>query len=167
MGFNNHNDNGELEEYQFRLDHVFPNSSEFYIKLPRKLFLPRPLRNKLQVGQEVQLRRISFGELKYSNAIEMLKRPLTWWTEQSGFETLLMAERLNEMAPLPPSNSDLIDPFFDVDQKRAIAAAIDDKRPFVTIYGLCDSGKTVVAAEVIRKVIFLYLCAENKSVLEP
>ena len=165
MGFNNQN--GELEEYQFRLDHVFPNSSAFDIILPGKLFLPRPLRNKLHVGQEVQLRRISFGELKYSNVIEILNRPITCWTEQSGFETLLMAERLNEMAPLPPSNSDLIDPFFDVDQKRAIAAAIDDKRPFVTIYGLCDSGKTVVAAEVIRKVIFLYLCAENKSMLEP
>ena len=148
------NQNGEWEEYQFSLAHITPNSSAFYIKLPQELFLPLSLRNKLHVGQEVQLRKISFGEIIYSNIIEMLNRPITWWTEQSGFETLLMAERIKEIAPLPPPSCDLIDPFFDADQKRAIAGAIDGKRPFVTIYGLCDTGKTIVAAEVIKMVNF-------------
>ena len=152
MGFNNQN--GECEEYQFSLCHVTPNSSAFYINLHHELFLPLSLRNKLHVGKDIQLRRISFGELIYSNAIEMLNRPITWWTEQSGFETLLMAERMKEMTPLPPPSCDLIDPFFDADQKRAIAGAIDGKRPFVTIYGLCDTGKTIVAAEVIKMVNF-------------
>ena len=151
MGFNNQND--EWEEYQFRLDHATPNSS-FYVRLPEELFLPSFLRNNLQIGQKMQLRRISLGEFKYSNVMEMLKRPLTWWTEQPGYETLLLTEKIKELASFPPPNCDLIDPFFDADQKRAIAAAIDDKRPFVTIYGLCDSGKTIIAAEVIRKVIF-------------
>ena len=100
----------------------------------------------------MQLRRISFGEKKYSNVIEVLNRPISWWTEKPGYETLLLTEKIKQMSPLPPPNCDLIDPFFDADQKKAIAAAIDDKRPFVTIYGLCDSGKTVVAAEVIKKV---------------
>ena len=150
MGFNNQND--EWEEYQFRLDHATPNSSAFYVRLPEELFLPSFLRNKLRVGQEMQLRRISFGEKKHSIVIEVLKQPISWWTEKPGYETLLLTEKIKEMAPLPPPNCDLIDPFFDADQKKAIAAAIDDKRPFVTIYGLCDSGKTVVAAEVIKKV---------------
>ena len=161
MGFNNQN--GEWEEYQFRLDHATPNSSAFYVRLPEELFLPSFLRNKLRVGQEMQLRRISFGEKKHSIVIEVLKQPISWWTEKPGYETLLLTEKIKKMAPLPPPNCDLIaplpppncdliDPFFDADQKKAIAAAIDDKRPFVTIYGLCDSGKTVVAAEVIKKV---------------
>ena len=150
MGFNNQN--GEWDEYQFRLDRVTSNTSAFYIRLPEELFLPSFLRNKLHNGQEMQLRRISFGEKKYSNVIKILKFPIKWWTEKPGYETLLLTEKIKEMATLPPLNCDLIDPFFDADQKKAIAAAIDDKRPFVTIYGLLDSGKTIVAAEVIKKV---------------
>ena len=57
--------------------------------------------------------------------------------------------------PLP--NSDQIEKFFDADQRRAIAAGLDDERQFVVIRGPRGSGKTLVAAEMINKVIFLSL----------
>ena len=68
---------------------------------------------------------------------------------KSGFETLLAILKLT---PMPIPNNDRIDKFFNVDQRRAIAAVLDEKRPFVAIHGPHGSGKTLVAAEIINKV---------------
>ena len=71
---------------------------------------------------------------------------------QPGFEVLLSALKLRPIAPLPAPIGDQIDKFFDADQRRAIAAALDDERQFLAIHGPRGSGKTLVAAEIISKV---------------
>ena len=88
-------------------------------------------------------------------AFEILNQPISWWTGQPGFETLLAAMKLKPISPMPIPNSDQIDKFFDADQRRAIVAALDHRRPFVVIHGQRGSGKTLVAAEIISKVIIL------------
>ena len=67
------------------------------------------------------------------------------------------AMRLKPIMQRPIPNSDQIDKFFDADQRRAIAAALDDGRQFVVIRGPRGSGKNLIAAEMINKVIFLKL----------
>ena len=42
---------------------------------------------------------------------------------------------------MPTPNDDQVDKFYDSDQKRAIAAALDDKRPLVVIHGPRGGGK--------------------------
>lgn len=85
----------------------------------------------------------------------MINRPINSWMIKPGFETLLIAEKLKPLPPISPPNTDLIDNYFDADQKNAISAGIDDKRSFVIINGPCGSGKTVIATEVIEKVFYV------------
>ena len=59
-------------------------------------------------------------------------------------------------------NGDRIDKFFDVDQRKAIAAALDDSRAFMVIHGPRGSGKTLVAAEIINHVN--YFVVKNKNI---
>ena len=143
-----------FEEHNFQLDHVSANRKCFFIYTPNDLVLPVAL-NKLRFGQEVELRVITQGEKVYSHLLEILNRPISWWMSQPGFETLLAAMKLKAISPLPIPNSDQMDKFFDADQRRAIAAALEHERQFVVIRGLRGSGKTLIAAEMINKVIFL------------
>ena len=147
------NQHGEYEEYPFLIDYISPNFTFCKIISPNELFLPRFLTTKLRVGQEVNVRKVSSGELRYLRTIEILNRPIDWWTTQPGFETLLIAHKLKPMSPILPPNCDMIDNYFDIDQKKAISAGIDDKRRLVVINGPCGSGKTVVASEIIKKVV--------------
>ena len=128
----------------------------FFLLLPNGLVLSDVL-NKFHIGQEVELRVITQGEERYSRALEILDHPVSWWMAQPGFETMLDAMRLKPITPMPLPNSDQIDKFFDADQRRAIAASLEHERQFVVIHGPRGSGKTLVAAEMINKVIFLSL----------
>ena len=132
------------------------NRECFYIISPNDLALPGPLK-KLCVGKEVELRVITQGEKRYSMALEILNQPISWWMPQPGLETLLSALKLRPTKQLPIQNVDQIDKYFDVDQRRAIAASLDNKRPFMVIHGPRGSGKTLAAAEIINRVNFLYL----------
>ena len=123
--------------------------------MPNYLVLPGTL-NKLRAGQEVELREITRGERRYSRALEILNRPISWWMAQPGFETLLTALKLKPIRQMPIQNGGQIDKFFNIDQRRAIAAALDDKLPFMVIHGPRGSGKTLAAAEIINHVNFLY-----------
>ena len=143
---------GEYEEYPFVIKHMSPNVTHLQIISPNEPILPRFLTKKLHIGQEVEVRRISNGESKYSRAIEILNQPIDWWTTQPGFETLLVAQKMKPLPPMTPPNCDMIDNYFNVDQKMAISAAIDNKRSLVVINGPCGSGKTAIASEVINKV---------------
>ena len=113
--------------------------------------------NKLRIGQEVELRVITQGESRYSRALEILNHPISWWQDQTGFETMLGAMRLKPITQLPLPDGDQIDNFFDAEQRRAIAAALDYNRSFVVVHGPRGSGKTLVAAEMINKVFSLDL----------
>ena len=144
---------GEYEEYPFVIKHISPNVTHLQIISPNELILPHFLNKKLHIGQEVEVRRISNGESKYSRAIEILNQPIDWWTTQPGFKTLLVAQKMKPLPPMTPPNCDMIDNYFDVDQKMAISAAIDNKRSLVVINGPCGSGKTAIASEVIKKVV--------------
>ena len=75
--------------------------------------------------------------------------------ERSGFETLLIYLKIRQTTQMPTPNDDQVDKFYDTDQKRAIAAALDDKRPLVVIHGPRGSGKTLVASEIINMVILI------------
>ena len=132
------------------------NCQRLYIISPDYLALHGPL-NKLCAGQEVELRAITRGEKRYSRALEILNRPISWWMAQPGLETLLSALKLRPIKQMPIQNGGQIDKYFDVDQRRAIAAAIDDKRPFMVIHGPRGSGKTLVTAEIINHVNYLYI----------
>ena len=144
---------GEYEEYPFVIKYLSPNVTHLQIISPNELFLPRFVTMKWHVGQEVEVRMVSSGELRYLRTIGILNRPIDWWTTQPGFETLLVAQKLKPLPPILPPNCDMIDNYFDIDQKKAISAGIDDKRRLVVINGPCGSGKTVVASEVIKKVV--------------
>ena len=144
------------EEHHFQLHHVSASRKCFFLLSPNDLVLPVTL-NKLRIGQEVELREITQGEERYSHALEILNRPISWWQDQTGFETMLGAMRLKPITPLPLPDGDQIDNFFDAEQRRAIAAALDYNRSFVVIHGPRGSGKTLVTAEMISKVIFLKL----------
>ena len=139
------------EEHHFQLHHVSPNRKCFFLLSPNDLVLPVSL-NKLRIGQEVELRKITQGERNCSHSLEILNRPISWWQDQPGFETMLGAMRLKPITPMPLPNGDQIDNFFDAEQRRAIAAALEDKRSFMVIQGPRGSGKTLVAAETINKV---------------
>ena len=143
----------EDEEYPLEIDYISPKFTFLKVLSVNELFFPRFLMRNLHVGQEVEVRMISAGEYKYSHALEMLNRPIDWWTAKPGFETLLIAQKLKPTPPILPPNCDMIDNYFDNDQKKAISAAIDDNRRLVVIHGPCGSGKTVVASEVIKKVV--------------
>ena len=140
------------EEHHFQLSHVSAKYERFFLQFPNNFVLPGALNN--HIGQQVGLRVITQGEEVYSLALEILNRPIYWWTAQPGFETLLAAMRLKPITPLPLPDGDQIDDFFDADQRRAIVAALDHRRPFVVIHGQRGSGKTLVAAETINKVCF-------------
>ena len=148
------------EEYHFILSHVKKDIPNFYdlidfkIISPDNPFLPGAL-NNLRVGQEVEIRLITRGEKAYSHALEMLNNPVNWWIERSGFGTLLIFLKIRQAAQMPTPDDDKTDKFYDIDQKRAIAAALDDKRHFVVIHGPRGSGKTLVASEIITKVILI------------
>ena len=144
------------EEHHFQLSHVSASRKSFVLLLPNNFVLPVSL-SKLRIGQEVELREITQGERICSHLLEILNRPINWWMAQPGFETLSVAMKLKPITQRPIPNSDQIDNFFDGEQSRAIAAGIDDGRQFVVIRGPRGSGKTLIAAEMINKVIFLSL----------
>ena len=77
------------EEYLFQLTHVSANCVRFFLLLKNVLVLPVSL-NKLRIGQEVELREITQGERICSHLLEILNRPISWWLDQPGFETLLV-----------------------------------------------------------------------------
>ena len=139
------------EEHPFQIHYVSPSRQWLHIHSPNHLFLPGAL-NKLRIGNEVELRAITYGERSYSHSLEILNQPISWWMAQPGFEVLLSALKLKPITQLPTPIDDQIDKFFDADQRRAIAAALDDERQFLTIHGPRGSGKTLVAAETINKV---------------
>ena len=151
------NQNGtHSDEFPFQITHV-QNRGCFSIISPNYLVLTVSL-NKLRAGQEVELREKTRGERRYSEALEILNLPVDWWTGQPGLETLLSALKLKPIRPMPiPSGDDGIDKFFNVDQRRAIAASLDNKRPFMVIHGPRGSGKTLIAAEIINHVNYLYI----------
>ena len=145
--------NGEpSKEHPFKIHYVSPNRQWIHIYSPNDLFFPVALNKQLRIGNEVELRAITQGERRYSHALEILDQPICWWMAQPGFEVLLSALKLKPIAPLPMPIDEQIDKFFDADQRRAIAAALDDERQFLAIHGPCGSGKGVVAADIISKV---------------
>ena len=149
------NQNGtHSDEYPFQIKHV-QNRGCFSIISPNYLVLPGSL-NKLSIGQEVELRAITQGEKMYSRALEILNKPISLWMAQPGFETLLSALKLKPIKQMSIPNGDQIDKFFDVDQRKAIAAALDDSRAFMVIHGPRGSGKTLIAAEIISHVNYLH-----------
>ena len=154
-----HQNGAPSDEYPFQIGHASPKS--FNICSPNDFVLPDPL-NKLRAGQEVYLRKITRGETFHSIALEILNLPISWWMAQPGFETLLSALKLKPIRPIPVPNGDGIDKIFDVDQRRAIAAALDDKRPFMVIHGPRASGKAHVAAEIINQVNYLFIIEISK-----
>ena len=139
------------EEHIFQLHHVSASCKSFFLLLPNGLVLSDVL-NKFHIWQEVELREITQGERNCSHSLEILNRPISWWQDQPGFETMLAAMKLKPISLMPIPNSDQIDNIFDAEQRRAIAAALEDKRSFMVIKGPCGSGKTLVAAETINKV---------------
>ena len=145
------------EEYFFKLRHVktdlanFYDLRDFFIISPGNPVLPGAL-NNLRIGHEVEIREKTRGERIYLDALEMLNKPINWWMERSGFETLLIYLKIRQTTQIPTPNDDQVDKFYDIDQKRAIAAALDDNRHFVVIHGPRGSGKTLVASEIINKV---------------
>ena len=143
--------NGVNYEYLFQLSHVQPNLNSFWIMLPSETVLPASL-NHLRPWDEVEVRAKTRKEEVYLSAFEILNQPISWWTGQPGFETLLAAMKLKPISPMPIPNSDQIDKFFDADQRRAIAVTLDHRQSFVVIHGPSGSGKTLVAAEIINKV---------------
>ena len=140
------------EEHNFQLAHVSANRKSFFIHTPNDLVLPVAL-NKLRIGQEVELRVITQGEKVYSYLLEILNRSISWWTGQPGFETLLVAMKLKPITPMPIPTA-IKSTIFST-PRRAIAAALEHERQFVVIHGPRGSGKTLIAAEIMNKVIFL------------
>ena len=150
------NQNGApSDEYPFQITHVSVNFQRLCICSPNDFDLPDSL-NKLRIGQEVELRAITQGEKMYSRALEILNKPISLWMAQPGFETLLSALKLKPIKQMSIPNGDQIDKFFDVDQRKAIAAALDDSRAFMVIHGPRGSGKTLIAAEIISHVNYLH-----------
>ena len=146
-----HKNEASSEEYIFKIIHVTQGLTAFWVKSPNNLVLPGAL-NELRVGLTMEFRVLTEGERRSLQALKILNNPISWWMTQSGFKTLLAILKLKPMTPMPIPNDDRIDKFFNVDQRRAIAAAFDEKRPFVVVHGPRGSGKTLVAAEIINKV---------------
>ena len=144
------------EEFIFRYTQTYYpsaslNSHSFIIFPAKQDTLPSPL-EQLTVWHDIEIRLQTPSEEGYSRILEILNQPISWWMAQPGFEVLLSALKIKPMAPFPTPIDDQIDKFFDADQRRAIAAALDDERQFLTIHGPRGSGKTLVAAEIISKV---------------
>ena len=97
--------NGVNYEFLFQLSHVQPNLSNFWIMLPSETVLPASL-NHLRPWDEVEVRAKTRKEGVYLRAFEILNQPISWWTGQPGFETLLAAMKLKPISPMPIPNSD-------------------------------------------------------------
>ena len=144
------------EEFIFRYTQTYYPSasldSHSFIIFPAKQdTLPSPL-EQLTVWHDIEIRLQTPSEEGYSRILEILNQPISWWSAQPGFKTLLKVLKLRPMKSLPTPNADSINKYFNVDQRRAIAAPLNDERPFMVIHGPRESGKTLVAAEIINRV---------------